>query len=201
MKCSEVESKAGVLQTSRCRSTSNRQGPVPPILSDIQSGKACPQFPDTGDDGAAQRRCRLPAARQAESHTSVPMGESEPNRLSRTIEPINAECLGQRWGVGESWVRNHVRNGCSDMIPHVKLTGRIIFEWGSEALERYWNDRRVGYNAEAREQAAISEGIIDPPPRRVVRAGLDRHDLQRIADLARAAVGPARKRARVSSPR
>jgi len=50
------------------------------------------------------------------------------------FEKIDCAELARRWGVRETWVRNHVRRGCKDMIPHRKLGSNVVFEWGSEAL-------------------------------------------------------------------
>lgn len=61
------------------------------------------------------------------------MRDEYANRLCRTcrtfqqpvVEPvfekIDSAELARRWGVSESWVRNHTRRGCKDMIPHRKL--------------------------------------------------------------------------------
>jgi hypothetical protein len=74
-----------------------------------------------------------------------------------TYENINTKELARRYGLPESWVRNHVRHACADKIPHVKLGGKVIFEWNCEALNEWWNRHRVGY--EAPTQAA--EGVVD----------------------------------------
>jgi hypothetical protein len=81
------------------------------------------------------------------------------------FENINCKKLASRLGLPESWVRNHVRRGCVDQIPHVKLGGKIIFEWGSDALNGWWNRHRIGYEAPAQNP----EGQPDQEARELAR--------------------------------
>ena len=76
------------------------------------------------------------------------------------FEKIDCAEMARRWGVSESWVRNHVRPGCKDMIPHRKLGSNVVFEWGIEALNAYWDRCKRGYQALSPIEAPISEGSL-----------------------------------------
>lgn len=116
------------------------------------------------------------------------------------FEKIDSAELAFRWGVPESWVRNHTRRGCKDMIPHRKLGSKVVFEWGSEALNGYWNDCKRGYQAASAIEATVSEGESPAETGKLVggRGRISNAELKRLACAARAAVGKTRCNGRVS---
>ena len=137
----------------------------------------------------AHRNCRICRPLQHTAH--------EPE-----FEKIDCAELGRRWGVPESWVRNHVRRGCKDMIPHRKLGAKVVFEWGSEALNGYWDSCKRGYGVGGAdfEAAAVPEGQSPAEAGELVcrRGRITNSDLKRLAGAARAAVGKTRCNGRVS---
>jgi hypothetical protein len=84
-------------------------------------------------------------------------------------ENLNCKQLAQRLGLPESWVRNHVWRDCADKIPHVKLGGKVIFEWGCEALNEWWARHRVGYE---KKTVPDAERTVGEEARVVSRPGL-----------------------------
>jgi hypothetical protein len=59
-------------------------------------------------------------------------------------EVIDSDELGRRWGLPGSWVRHQTERGIKDPLPSVKLGMYRRFEWGSPALNEWWNRRRTG---------------------------------------------------------
>jgi hypothetical protein len=116
------------------------------------------------------------------------------------FEKIDCAELARRWGVRETWVRNHVRPGCKDMIPHRKLGSNVLFEWGSEALNGYWDSCKRGYEAASATQAPVSEGESPAETGKLVGRcrRISNDELKRLATAARAAVGKTRCNGRVS---
>jgi hypothetical protein len=60
----------------------------------------------------------------------------------RPYEFIDTAELALRWGIPESWVREHVRGRSPDPIPHVRFGKYVRFRWGSPELEN-WAERRI----------------------------------------------------------
>ncbi len=58
-------------------------------------------------------------------------------------EVIDSAELAKRWSLPESWVRDQVRARITDPIPCVRLGKYVRFEWGSSALEDWWDRRRT----------------------------------------------------------
>lgn len=60
----------------------------------------------------------------------------------RRYQFIDSAELALRWGIPESWVREHVRSRSPDPIPHVRFGKYVRFRWGSPELEE-WAQRRI----------------------------------------------------------
>jgi len=58
-------------------------------------------------------------------------------------EIMNSAELASRWNVPESWIRDQVRSRSEDPIPCVRLGRYVRFEWGSEALNKWFSRRRI----------------------------------------------------------
>jgi hypothetical protein len=67
-------------------------------------------------------------------------------------EIIDSKELARRWRVPPTWIGQQVRSSAVDPIPHVKLGKYVRFEWGSEALEGWWDARRRNKSPESAEQ-------------------------------------------------
>jgi hypothetical protein len=59
---------------------------------------------------------------------------------------IDCGQLADRWNVPESWIRERVRRGSEDPLPHVRLGKYVRFRWGSPELEQWAERRIVGAN-------------------------------------------------------
>jgi len=73
------------------------------------------------------------------AQTTIPMNSSSPRM---TYEFIDSKELASRWGLPESWIREHVRDRSADPIPHVRFGKYVRFRWGSPELED-WAERRI----------------------------------------------------------
>jgi len=105
------------------------------------------------------------------------------------FEIIESRQLAARWCVAESWVRSHVRANTPDMIPHVRLGSRVRFEWGSEALNEWFDRHRHGYNLPQKQE--VPEGPVNQEVRELA-CPVQRLEPEpsRGARLARAVYGP-----------
>ena len=58
------------------------------------------------------------------------------------FEIIDSGELAKRWGVPETWVRDHVRRRSKDRIPHVRFGKYVRFEWASPDLKAWLEHHR-----------------------------------------------------------
>ena len=94
-------------------------------------------------------------------------------------ENIDSKELAQRWGIPLSWIQNHTRRACDDLIPHVKLGAKVIFEWGSAELYEWWDRHRKRNAAPAAEGATVQEERV--VARGVLPGGSERQRGSRLA--------------------
>lgn len=60
--------------------------------------------------------------------------EKAQDAVQQFYENIDSKELAKRLGLPLSWIQNHTRHNCDDLVPHVKLGAKVIFEWGSPEL-------------------------------------------------------------------
>jgi hypothetical protein len=60
------------------------------------------------------------------------------------FEVVDGPELARRWKVPATWIRHQVQRGVKDPLPSVILGRYRRFEWGSPALNDWWNRRRTG---------------------------------------------------------
>jgi hypothetical protein len=71
------------------------------------------------------------------------IGAAKENSKSQLrYEFLDSKELAERWGLPESWVREHVRSRSTDPIPHVRFGKYVRFRWGSRELED-WAEQRI----------------------------------------------------------
>lgn len=61
---------------------------------------------------------------------------------SENYEVVDSAGLAERWAVPETWIREQTRSRAEDAIPCVRLGRYVRFEFGSPALQEWWNRRR-----------------------------------------------------------
>src|SRR5688500_18085225 len=57
-------------------------------------------------------------------------------------EVIDSSELATRWSIPVTWVRDQTRSRAVDPLPCVRLAKYVRFEWGSPALNRWWDRHR-----------------------------------------------------------
>lgn len=80
-------------------------------------------------------------------------------------ENIDSREFAKRLGLPLSWIQNHTRHNCDDIIPHVKLGAKVIFEWGSPDLYAWWDRHRKRYATSDTERTVV-------PPQRCMARGI-----------------------------
>jgi hypothetical protein len=75
------------------------------------------------------------------------------------FEYLDCHELASRLTVPETWVREHVRHGCLDPIPHVRFGKYIRFRWGSPELTVWLERRIVGGNNKAGRRAQRKDTV------------------------------------------
>lgn len=96
-------------------------------------------------------------------------------------ENIDSRELAKRLSLSLTWVQNHTRRACADMIPHVKLGAKVLFEWGSPDLYAWWDSHRKRYASPiARRESRTAPRIVARP----VLRGSSEQERQRGARMA-----------------
>src|SRR5215471_5522927 len=85
----------------------------------------------------------------------------EPHQMF--YENIDSREFAKRLGLSLTWVQNHTRRDCADLIPHVKLGAKVVFEWGSPELYAWWDNHRK------RNTSPVASREPRPAPRIVAR--------------------------------
>lgn len=115
------------------------------------------------------------------------MAEMEPDRRAASepdcmfYENIDSREFAKRLGLSLTWVQNHTRRDCADLIPHVKLGAKVVFEWGSPELYAWWHNHRK------RNTSPVTRREPGPAPRIVARPvlrGSSERERQRGARMA-----------------
>jgi predicted DNA-binding transcriptional regulator AlpA len=68
-------------------------------------------------------------------------------KLQHRYEFIDSKELAARWGLPESWIREHVRSRSLDPILHVRFGKYVRFRWGSPELEGWLAEHMVNSSA------------------------------------------------------
>lgn len=122
------------------------------------------------------------------------ISEKEPEQKaaseSRQVfyENIDSRELAKRLGLSLTWIQNHTRRDCADLIPHVKLGAKVLFEWGSPDLYAWWDSHRK------RNASPVARRESLPAPRIVARPILRRSSKQERHRGARMAADLIRSR-------